>query len=169
MYKHFLLLNCAITILLSKKLISKIGLDFTRNLLNIFISHSKKIYDVEFVVYNVHTLCHLSYEVENCNPLDSFLAFPFENYFGEIKALIRSLHKPLQQICRRLHEISFSDVQLNRERSLIHFMQHKTGSLLSGLRICKQYKKLVYKKCIFCISNYSLPDAYLLTKENKVI
>lgn len=48
-------------------------------------------------------------------------------------------------------------------------MQHTIGSLLSGLRICKQYKKLVYKKCIFCISSYSLPDAYLLTKGNKVI
>ena len=152
------MLNCAVTILLSKKLISKIGLDFTQNLLNIFISHSKKLYGVEFIVYNVHALCHLPEEVKQYGPLDCFSAFPFENYFGEIKNLIRSPHKPLQQICRRLHEISFSDVHLhkNAEISLMHFMQHTTGPLLSGLKINNQYKKLIYKKCLFCISGYSL-------------
>lgn len=56
-YEHFALLNCAITILLSKKYILQFGLNFTRNLLNLFvINHSKKIYGVEFLVYNTCTL-----------------------------------------------------------------------------------------------------------------
>lgn len=122
-------------------------------------------------MYNVHAFCHLPEEVKQYGPLDCFSTFPFENYFSEIKNLIRSSHKPFQQICRKLHEILFSDVHLhkNAEISLMHFMQHTTGPLLSGLNIHKQYKKLIYKKCLFCISGYSLSDSYLLTNENKVI
>lgn len=115
-YEHFALLNCAITILLSKKHILHFGLDFTRNLLNFFINHSKKIYGMDFFVYNVHVLCHLPDDVQKYGPLDMFSTFPFENYFAEIKALVRSPHKPLQQICRRLHKTSLLGVQVTEKR-----------------------------------------------------
>lgn len=168
-YEHFALLNCAITILLSEKYILQFGLDFTRNLLNLFVNHSKKIYGVEFLVYNVHALCHLPDDVQKYGPLNVFSAFPFENYFAEIKALVRSAHKPLQQICNRLHETSLLGVQITEEMSLIHFMEHIEGPLLHRVPVYKQYKKISFKDCMFSISNYSLSDSYFLTKENKVI
>lgn len=42
-YQHFLLLHCAITILISKKHISKFTCGFADELLKIFVNHCKKI------------------------------------------------------------------------------------------------------------------------------
>lgn len=37
--------------------------------------------------------------------LDSFSAFPFENFLNQLKRLVKSPTKPLEQIVKRLHEI----------------------------------------------------------------
>ena len=37
-------------------------------------------------------------------PLDKFNAFPFENYLGAIKKMLRTPNKPLIQLCRHLEE-----------------------------------------------------------------
>jgi hypothetical protein len=48
-------------------------------------------------------------------------------------------------------------------------MQHTGAPCLHKIEVYKQYKKIDFKNCIFCISSYSLPDSYFITKENKVI
>lgn len=58
-YKHFLLLHCIIFILTSPSFV-QIFPHYAEKLLNIFISHSVKIYDQKFVVYNVYSLSHLA-------------------------------------------------------------------------------------------------------------
>jgi hypothetical protein len=45
----------------------------------------------------------ISYKKFGC--LDSFSAFPFENYMQKIKKLIRKYDKPLQQLHRRIEEM----------------------------------------------------------------
>lgn len=80
-YEHFLLLHCAITIILSAYHIKHVGLSLPRKLLTTFVSHSKEIYGIEFLVYNVHSLCHLTDDVQRYGPLDNFSAFPFESNF----------------------------------------------------------------------------------------
>lgn len=122
-YKHFLLFHCAVTILLSEYHINALGVNFAEKMLNIFIEHSKKIYGIEFLVYNVHVLCHLVDDVKKYGPLDMISAFPFENYFAKVKSLVRSPHKPLEQIYRRLHELIHSDHDKNRsDQNVIHFI-----------------------------------------------
>ena len=37
-------------------------------------------------------------------PLDCYSAFPFENFLGQLKRLVRKPHLPLQQVVRRLSE-----------------------------------------------------------------
>ncbi|KAL4710477.1 hypothetical protein ACJJTC_008879 [Scirpophaga incertulas] len=73
-----------------------------------FIKHSKAIYGLEFLVYNVHMLCHISDDTRVFGALDDFSAFPFENYLGALKNLVRSPNKPLQQIVKRLLEMESS-------------------------------------------------------------
>lgn len=58
------------------------------------------------MVYNVHSLVHLSNECEIHGPLDNFSAFPFESYLGKLKKLIRSPHKPLAQIVKQISELN---------------------------------------------------------------
>lgn len=97
-YQHFLLLHCAITILISKKHISTFTCSFADKLLQTFVNHCEKIYGLQFYVYNIHMLCHLSDDVQRFSPLDEFSAFAFENYLGQLKQKIKSPNKPLQQI-----------------------------------------------------------------------
>lgn len=105
-YEHFLLLHCAITIFLSSRHISVVGINIPSKFLDVFITHSVKIYGAEFLVHNVHALCHLEEEVKAYGPLDEISAFPFENYLGHLKRLVRSPVNPAAQIYRRIKEKS---------------------------------------------------------------
>ncbi|CAH1107456.1 unnamed protein product [Psylliodes chrysocephalus] len=73
--------------------------------LNKFTLLSAQLYDKFFVVYNVHSLCHLHEDVQKFGNLNNFSCFPFENYLGKLKNKIRGKHLPLQQVARRLQEI----------------------------------------------------------------
>lgn len=96
-YKHFLLLHCAIYILNSPCLV-QMHCDYANTLLRTFISHSTAIYGQKFIVYNIHSLSHLASECETHGKLDGFSAFQFENKLQSIKTLLRSGYKPLKQV-----------------------------------------------------------------------
>lgn len=108
-YQNFLLLHCSITILISQYHLQYFSPSFSSRLLKAFVDHSKEIHGMQFLVYNVHLLIHLASDVENFGPLDTFFAFPFESFLNQLKKLVRSPNKPLQQICRRLAEISLAE------------------------------------------------------------
>lgn len=169
-YEHFLLFHCGIVILLSNKHITNIGTELAGELLNVFVKHSKLIYGLEFLVYNVHSLSHLYKDVDVYGSLDNFSAFPFENYLGELKRLIRSPKKPLQQVFRRLKEKSFTDQLISfNNKDLKHLMQHVSGPVLCESNICKQFKKLMLNSFMFCINSHSVANSYSLTKDNIVV
>lgn len=143
-YQHFLLLHCAITILISKQHISRFTCGFANELLNIFVNHCESIYGLQFYVYNVHSLSHLSNDVERFGPLDTFSAFVFENYLGQIKRAIKSPNKPVQQIYRRLQELSISSANkcLVTNNFVLYELEHTSGPLpMTGYHY-KQFKKL---------------------------
>lgn len=168
-YENFLLLHTAISILLSKNHISNVGTDLTRVLLNTFIEHSKKIYGIEFSIYNVHALCHLPDEVDFYGPLDTFSAFPFENYFCQVKALVKSPNKPLEQIYRRLNENLLFAPNLSENTDFKVLMEHASGPICQGIPILKQYAKLNFGDSKFCTKNHSSSDSYFLTSDNSVV
>lgn len=102
-YEHFILLHCAIRILNCKYRMHKYSY-IARFLLKEFVSSFKNIYGSKHIVYNVHNLLHLANDCCNLGTLDSWSAFPFENYLGKIKNFVRSGRKPLNQIVNRLKE-----------------------------------------------------------------
>jgi hypothetical protein len=81
-----------------------------------FVSHSEVIYGSQFCIYNVHILCHLSDDVKTYGALHNFYAFPFENYLGIIKRLVRSTRDPLREIYSRIHEINFTHAHNNKKK-----------------------------------------------------
>ncbi|KAF8784478.1 hypothetical protein HNY73_010152 [Argiope bruennichi] len=107
-YAHFLSLHIAIRILSNKVCIAE-HLPYARQLLLNFVKKGRSLYGPEFLVYNVHNLIHLGDDVEKYGPLDSFSSFPFENYLGQLKGLLRTPNKPLQQIYRRILEMKESN------------------------------------------------------------
>ncbi|KAF2892190.1 hypothetical protein ILUMI_13983, partial [Ignelater luminosus] len=82
------------------------GYLLAKQLLDNFVKHSETIYGREFLVYNVHMLTHLSEDADVYGSLDNVSSFPFENYLGQSKNLVRCPNNPLQQVCRRLSEIN---------------------------------------------------------------
>lgn len=102
-YKCFLLLHCSIFIMCNKKFI-ELFLDDAEIFLQHFVSYSAKIFGDKFVSYNIHSLLHLAHEVRHHGPVPSFSAYSFENKLGQIKKLVKSTNRPLQQICKRLLE-----------------------------------------------------------------
>jgi len=79
-YEHFTLLHSAIVILCSENYIATLGCQVPSMLLKTFVQHSEYLYNSEFLIYNVHYLIHLSEDVLRYGKLDSFAAFPFENF-----------------------------------------------------------------------------------------
>lgn len=167
MYEHFLLLHCGITILLSKKHIEKIGTDLANEFISVFVNHCEKLYSKKFYVYNVHSLCHLSIDVDNYGPLDNFSAFCFENYLGKLKKIIKKPNQPLQQIYRRQTEINQS-VSVNKISNVQYLFEHN-GPVFSNFRLLRQYKKLVCVDYVLTIYDLSVADCYCMHKSGIII
>lgn len=98
-------------------------------------------------------------DVERFGPLDLFSAFCFESYLGQLKKLIKSPNKPLQQVFRRLHEIrqSSNDSDISFNHKIEYFMPHNNGPY--NFRY-KQLKKIALGDCTFCIYTYNIADSY---------
>ena len=112
-YEHFLLLHVAMSILLCDSLLLKF-VNLAEELLNIFVTHYPVLYGEEGLVYNVHNLIHITDDARRFGALDSVSAFPFENFLGRMKKMLRTGNRPLPQLARRLHEIfQVDEVGLN--------------------------------------------------------
>ncbi|KAG8175607.1 hypothetical protein JTE90_019419 [Oedothorax gibbosus] len=69
-----------------------------------FVANASVFYGGEFMVYNVHSLIHLADDARKFGSLNRVSTFPFENFLGQLKRLLRSPNKPLQQLCKRIGE-----------------------------------------------------------------
>lgn len=68
------------------------------------LSNKYQIYSHELLIHNFHNLLHLPEDVKNFGKLDSFSAFPFENFMKEIKHMVRGPNNKIQQVVKRLGE-----------------------------------------------------------------
>ena len=72
---------------------------------NVF--EAEELYSNQVLVYNVHSLVHLTKEAEIYGNLDNCSAFMFESYLQKIKGSVRSgSHVLAQMVLRRMQEQS---------------------------------------------------------------
>ena len=114
MYNHFLLLFVGILCLISPDFFIN-NSDFAHDLLCLFVTQCETLYEKEFIVYNVHGLVHLADDVSRFGTLDSFSAFPFENYLSQLKRLVRKPQSTLEQVVKRLLEKRNLNLSLKRQ------------------------------------------------------
>ena len=105
MYDNFMLLSVGIYILLSTEHCSLL-LDQAQVILLNFVEHFGKLYGKEYMSYNVHAVLHLADEARTHGVLDNVSCFIFENYLGKIKKLLRKPSAPLEQVVKRMSEMS---------------------------------------------------------------
>lgn len=87
---HFITLHCAIRIL-SHEEDCLSNNDYARSLLRYFVENCKTLYGEKILIYNFHNLIHLPDDVLKFGHLDSFSAFPFENYLYILKKKLKKL------------------------------------------------------------------------------
>ena len=102
-YDNFMLLSVGVYILANPKYCMEMN-ELANTLLVSFVEHFGKLYGEEFWVYNIHGLVHLSDDVKIHGNLDLISAFPYENFFGKLKKMVRGPCNPLSQVIHRLSE-----------------------------------------------------------------
>lgn len=141
-YNNFMLLSVGITILLNVSLCADLA-DYAHVILVLFVDHCSKLYGKEHVTYNMHGLVHLSQDAKKYGVLDNISCFPFENFLGHLKKLLRKPTQPLEQVVRRLSERSqLRRTNISKTRSL---REHNHGPLLNGLSVKKQYEECYFQ------------------------
>ena len=137
LYKNFLLLFVAMYLLLCPSLCTAYC-DYAQELLKHFVEHFSALYGTDNLVYNVHSLIHLPDAVRRFGSLDNISAFPFENFLGELKKMIRKPNFPLQQIlCRMSERKGFRAKQTQSSKHLRK--EHHNGPVPQELMPCLQY------------------------------
>ena len=148
LYDHFLLLSVGIHCLVSPHL-CKSHADYAHDLLCRFVNEAKDIYGLDFLVYNVHGLTHIASDVKIFGPLDSYSAFPFENFLRHLKLMVRKPQSPLQQIVRRISERAqqgiFEITKCNKILpNNVSQKQHVKGPVQAALSECQQFEKIMH-------------------------
>lgn len=130
-FKHFLLLHCAMFILLSKKADDKEWNHFAHSLLVRFIEQGKQIYGLEFCVFNVHGLLHLCDDALNFGALDNVSAFPFESFMQKIKKMKRSNNNYLTQVSNRILEMERLEIVNSPTPVMMTFSEKNSDNCLA--------------------------------------
>lgn len=80
-----------------------------------FVQQFKTLYGEQYVTSNFHYLIHLNKDVKMYRLLDSYRIFDFENHMQILKRMIHKHANSLQQIHRRLFDIS---IKISRRRRI---------------------------------------------------
>lgn len=161
-YKNFLLFHVAISILINPSYLQ--FSIYARDYLIAFIKHSIDLYGGDFVSYNVHNLCHLASDCDRYGALDTFSAFPFENFYGKLKKMLHGPQRPIVQIYRRVNE-RLTNLQLeksdNNKFCLKHL--HNEGPVPYALDTdkCTQYKEIRLDNCLVKCSKSTDSDCFV--------
>ncbi|KAF2898976.1 hypothetical protein ILUMI_07199, partial [Ignelater luminosus] len=105
---------------------------------------------------------------------DNVSSFPFQNYLGQLKKLVRCPNNPLQ-VCRRLSEINTLETRINLSDDIFTGqglkLVHNLGPIPKVLRNIEfeQFKKIVSHNFVLTIHSYSNCDAYCFVKGSFVV
>ena len=168
LYNHFLIFHVAIKILVNEKLCTEFN-QYANELLNLFVADARDIYGKQFLSYNVHNLIHLATDVLRFGHLDSFSAFPFENYLHQIKNLLRKHDKPLPQIIRRINEMQMNEMPVaisHMSPATVLSSKHIEGPIINqcdGI----QFKMALYRS--WAIRTYTNSDCFVILNDSKIV
>lgn len=143
-YNHFLLLHSAMRVLVSPTQTDEL-INQAEVSIDVFVHNAHDVYGDEFVSYNIHALLHLTDDVRNFGPLESYSAFAYESNMIYLRKYLKKPGKHLEQIYRREAELGDQhSTSSTFELKLLH--QHINGPVLAGFDGYPHYKKLKYGK-----------------------
>lgn len=162
LYNHYLLLCCAVTICSCD--FYKAYLPKAREMFEEYIEDQIDLYGIHSIISNVHNLSHIVDDVEQFGNLNEISAYEFENCLGKIKSKLKLYNKPLEQIARRLIELSNSN--LNSFENNVQFkpiMKNRFSNSESN-----KFNDIVIRPNVL-LSNRKFGDKWFLTRENQIV
>lgn len=134
LYNHFLALHCAVTICCSESL--QKFLPVAKQLFRMFTEKFGDLYGDENYTYSIHSLIHVTDDVERFGVFDKYSAFPGESNLGFLKNLVRGGHLPLQQVVKRIAEKDALEkiCEFENSSSICNEGQHNGIFRVNGLR-----------------------------------
>lgn len=125
-------------------------LSCARSLLIKFVRDFEIMYGHHLLSHNVHCLTHLYDDYCQFGPLDNISAFPFKNYMGSLKKMLRKPDKPLQQIINRYNEkclLKYNTIYKCIPFNLIG--PHKRGPTLENIMKRDQFSSIKLETMTF--------------------
>lgn len=151
-----MLLHTAVRILYSDKYCTKYT-DIAKENFKMFFNYLKEYYRPSSQTLNSHHLIHLADDVSNMNfSLSRITAFPFENYLGKLKKQLRTPHRPLAQVCRRLYEQSFVNIKKPKVPQVLEILEFTDDDIV----------KIQHKQYILSVVS---PNNVVLLKNKTVL
>lgn len=161
-YEHFLVLFCAITICTSDAHSHLI--DVAESLLQHYIERYVDIYGEDYITSNIHNLGHLIEDVKRFGSLSSFSAYPFESKLYQIKNMIRSGHKPLAQVAKRISELN--QLEDNCNPTAHDYVTPKLKKPIHTTESDCKFAKVEFKTYSLC---NNMANKWFLTNDNQIV
>lgn len=165
LYTHFLCLHVAVSILSNPFLCDDDGyIEFSELLIKSFVEDMISYYGKKSLVYNVHNILHIPNDVRLYGCIENFTCYPFENFLGKIKVMLRSNYRHLGQLAKRLSEQCLCE---NNVTNMYTKWVSPVGSYNTTLCIGDEFAHVIYKTCR--ISSTDVCDKYIQLNNNKIM
>jgi len=167
LYSHFIILHCAIRLLMSDKTCILLN-DVANDMLRSFVRMYSILYGEDTINYNVHGLIHIANFVKLHGPLDNFSAFKYENYLGFLKKITKNGSYPLEDIYNRVIEYNrFNNLNTDVTYPILKNEIDYYGPLYGKNLLVTYYDSIILQK--FSITCNNLKDNTFLLHSNDVI
>lgn len=162
-YNHFLILICAVTICYSEAYVD--NLLIAKMYFDKFVDGCIHLYGVHYLVSNNHNLTHVVDDVKRFGNLSTISAYPFENRLNFIKLRLKQMKLPLEQITRRIVELSLDYEQLYGLNSTKKsFPELKCSSMVDGVEV---YKLIIQSD--YTLSANRKADRWFMTRSREIV
>lgn len=164
-YKHFIRLSCAARICYTDAY--KMYLEIAKDWFDKYIEEYINIYGSHSIGSNLHNLSHVYDDVRRFGCLMDTSTYPFENRLQFLKSRVKQPNLALEQITRRLVELSLDYNQLYTTNSFKNttFPHFRLPYKLNGITV---YKELQIHDG-FTISTVKKSNSWFLTTCDEIV
>lgn len=168
-YNHFLKLFCAVILCSNDKYCK--NLNIAKDLFDEYIEEYMELYGIDKITSNIHNLSHVVDDVRIYGNLSKIDSYVFENVLYGLKIRLRTCNRPLEQIARRIFELSLDyrdPVKLNEVGESMHIEPDLDNLIENGETVDLAYQKIWLGSESF-LSSRKFGDKWFITKDDKIV
>lgn len=170
-YIHFVRLCLATRLVSCRTYVKHSNLkELARLLFSEYFRDFIKYYGADSVVSNIHYIIHIMDDVDHLGTLEENSTYPFENHLREMKLRTQATNMPLQQVTRRIVELSLDSENnfLQSKYVAKESVNELKYEIIESNSLLKKFRFIQITKNVF-ISTRKIGDSWFITRDNKII